>query len=240
MKNTVVAIGAVALFGMAMGAQADQADTRPDWLKPYIGEIGASQSQHSYNQVQLSVVDEDANFFNEPGAEGTGYELRATKTLGNHIYGIGQATMVDDGGIDSQRFALGLGIHADAGFKKTATDLYAEVMLVNYDTTHTAGGHEAADDGVTYDWRMGVRSNWGIQGVDSRLYVGFSDTRAYSGDEDGGMDSVIGASIGYTVIPQVTLSASIEHLKGGSYTLGDTGLNFDESTITKLSVAYNF
>lgn len=237
MKKMAVAVSAVAFLGLAASAQADD---RPEWKKVYLGSIGEVKSQHNYNQLQLSVVKEDASYFNMPGNEGSGYEIRGTKTLSNHLYGIGQVSIVDDGGIDSQRFALGLGLNADLGFKRTATDFYTEFMLVNYDTVHKVAGLENSDDGFTMDWRAGVRSNWGLRGVDSRLYVGFADNKAYSGDEDGGMDSVIGASIGYQVVPQVTLSASIEHMDGGEFTLADTGVNFKDSTITKLSIAYNF
>lgn len=235
-----VVLGAVAVACMAAGMSA-QADSRPEGLKKYLGTIGEQASQHHYDQVTLSVVEQDVSFHADPGVKPSGYELRATKMLGgNHLYGIGEIAITDDEGLDSQRFALGLGIQADLGFKGTATDFYTELSLVNYDTTQKVGAKVNEDDGVTVEWRAGLRSNWGIDGVDSRLYVGMSDVAAYSGYEEGGIEGVLGASLGYNLLPQLTVSVAVERLSGTEWKQGNTDLSFDESVTTSLSLSYNF
>jgi hypothetical protein len=229
----------IALLSFSTFSFADSTE-RSMLAQKYLGPIGEKETSHNYNQVSIGLINERISHHNASSNDEDGHEIRATKTLGKYTYGIAGFSNIDGSNIESVKAYLGLGFNADLGFNATNTDLYGEALVLHYDTEDKVNSFTNSDDGITSEFRVGLRSDWGIPNVDSRLYVGLSDSKAYTADSDGGMDGVIGASLGYNIIPQLTVSVGIERIDGPEYSIGDSGLSIDESVKKYATLSYNF
>lgn len=238
MNKAIPLAGSILLsFSTLVVADSGQ---RSELENKYLGPIGKEATSHNYDQLSFSFINEKHEYHNERSNDENGHEFKLTKTFSKHLYGIVGFSNIDEEGIESVKTSLGLGMNADLGFDLTNTDFYGEITALYYDTDEKVGSLSNSDDGITFDLRTGLRSDWGINNVDSRIYVGLSDTRAYNADSDGGLDGVIGASIGYTFIPELTLSTGIERMAGPEYSMGDPGLSSDDTIKKYITLSYNF
>lgn len=201
------------------------------------GPISESASAFSYDHVGIGYVQETAQQAAGSDIEPDGLTLEGSVSLTPNVYANAEYDYMDDDGVKSHDFGVGLGYHRDLGLS-VPTDVFAEANLKTFQTHSDADGR---DRETAFGGKVGLRSNLGIQGLDTMAYVGMTEMGRYA-DTDGGQSFVpqYGVSADFYVTPAVSLGASYELKDVSSSDAKDIQYGVDEVETFKVTAKYHF